>query len=314
MSELNESFLDPFLEQTRKEAARIRREEARAEREKRREERERLDYEHETEQARQKVIALRKTTLAIAWAAAELLNQSDAKPDHWLYTQRPAGFFGRKAVQGIAATGWPLLAWRSTRYAPAVVNRLILTPTSVDNKGTHLSYFAERLPRSGEQADELLPQDVSPLPAEPRSPEDMPWPVTWTSDVGDGGIMTTNERDDEYEIQRMLARFKRENDPDSYQLGERFKYAVIVGGPSEQDRAKEIEIRMLRKKSIAQQALRSEAYASPHGYEKYAKSGVEDAMRRSIAIVAAQHLHIAPERAARRLAERAALGIEERQE
>lgn len=308
-------FINEFLHDKNKAAEEIRRREAREEREKLRSERDKLDYEHKTELARQNAIATRKTTLDIAWAAAELLNQSDARPDHWLYTQRPAGFFGRKALQGIAATGWPLLAWRSTRYTPSIVNRLILTPTSEAASGVHLSYFADELPRRDGPVFELRPQDVYPLPAEPTSEHDMPWPTEWTGGVGDGSIMITSERDDHYEMVRSLSKLatpSSDKKSPSYRVRNRNQaYEIYLENTFDEKERKALrEIDEIRQ-SMAQRAL---LVKTPYTYERYLRSGSEAAMRRSIAVVAAQHLHIAPEKAARTLARRVKLGIEERSE
>ena len=176
------NFLNEFDRARRTAAENMQRQKTADEREKQRAEQETLDeqYAHDTalRTAVEKAVKERQITLDWAWAAAELLNESGAQPDVWTHTYiQPKGFFGfgRVAVQGIAAEGWPLLDWQNTRYEARTRHSLLLTPRDRNNSGIHLQYFSRSTPFNGSTPD-LQPNEVHELSRIPLSAEDMPWP------------------------------------------------------------------------------------------------------------------------------------------
>lgn len=268
---------DPFMRAVDHEADVIRRREANEERAKLEDEQARLDRDHNTEIAKRKAIAQRKATLDIAWAAAELINQTDALPTYLgKYIRKPKSLFRRKPLEGISAEGWSLLAWRSTEHNRGTTHRLILTPRGQGPAGVHLSFIDEQTWAFRDDSPlEVSPENVHPLPLEPLSDDDMPWPLSWEGEKDESGVLVNDEIDHRLKLiesmAEMAAEFYRETD----------KTLQLTPFP----RA-----------------------ASEYG--RYARKGPEVEIRRALAATVALHLRIAPEKAAATIKRRLALGIE----
>ena len=265
-----DDFIDPLLRQIDSEASIIRRREADEERERQELEKFELDRLHDVEVATQKARAERKTTLDMAWAAAELLNDAGVQPNYWLYTQRKK-FFQRRANQGISAVGWPLIAWRNTRYAPTMTHNLILTPTDDARPGVHLSYFDQRHYHNDTPPPDITPDAVHPLSLTPTDEDDMDWPRSWKTLDKTTRLMEVNEIDLFKEAQEIFFETHRSDAPIP-------------------DFIKEHKHRI---RSI-----------------RYNHTGSEKIIRSAIAQLAARHLVIAPEKAAKTIQSRIRMGLE----
>ena len=265
-------FIDDFERRVNAEAAEIRDRDEKMEEEELREEKARLDLIHRTEIAKRRSIEERKDTLDWAWVAANLLKEEGVLPAHMMYTKKVT-FFTRREIKGISAEGFPLVGWQNNRYHPVEAHTLFLSARDDEDSGVHLAYSTQN-PSPSDPTPEVRPEDVHVLPKEPLSETDMPWPI---------GV------EDPWEIEPFISTevfdFRKEmvnifSDLDAPYRDIPEIVAPEFRAPGERD------------------------------YAAYRKSGIEKSVRIAIARTAAQHLVINPEKMARTIQTRIALGIE----
>ena len=291
-------FLNDFEKQMKAEAAATRRSEQAQERERQEEIEAELEFQERNTAAKQKAVEARRTTLDWAWAAAELLNDAKVQPEIWTYTHfQKRRFFGRTALQGIAAEGWKLLDWQNTHYWPKPRHTLLLTPHDHGAPGVHLQFFSQIPAPHNTPTPDLLPEDVHTLSKEPLSRGDMQWPPRTNGSNGIYSIYGSFTESPRSPKPRREAPWK---ETDSLTID---TYDVIE------------ELRDLHNDMADTMGRPRTEYFMPDptetDYEEYRRSDIEGAIRRAIARLAAKHLITGPEKAAKAIEARIELGFDE---
>jgi hypothetical protein len=132
----------------------------------------------------------RSVTLAMAWAAAELLKMENVLPHTWshnvdLYEKR-GRWFPREVytdtVERVSLQGWPLLSWQnSKKYGRQYTTRtVVLAETPLDENDDYLAVIKQKHNNKVfELGGKLKPNNILALPENPLSKDDAPWPVDW---------------------------------------------------------------------------------------------------------------------------------------